>query len=262
MTSLVLSAWPQSWTREQRCTATMLAAGVVLVLFMWLLAVPLAAAPEPIGPAAEQFAEGTRVTVGLTLVSGLLGVAIGLMAAVAKLARFAPVRWAGSFYIWSVRGTPLLVQVLFVFLALPMIVPGLQLSDFNSAALALGFNVGAYNAEAIRAGIQAVPKGQTEASRSLGLSPLQTFRDVVFPQSFKIALPPLVNNIVALLKDSSLAYVIGVVELSNIGNRVQAATFQPVPVFIATASIYLMLTTVLTQISGAIEARLDVEQRH
>ncbi len=262
MTSLVLSAWPDTWTRERRCTATMVAAAVVLVLFMWLVAVPLAWVPEPIGPAAQQFAEGTRVTVQLTLVSGLVGVAFGVLAALGKLSSFGPFRWAASFYIWAIRGTPLLVQVLFVFLALPMMVPSLQLSDFNSAALALAFNVGAYNAEAIRAGIQAIPKGQTEASRSLGLSPLQTFRDVVFPQSFKIALPPLVNNIVALLKDSSLAYVIGVVELSNIGNRVQAATFQPVPVFVATASIYLMLTSVLTQISGAIEARLDVEQRH
>ncbi len=261
MTSLVLSAWPDSWSREQRCTATMVAAAVVLALFMWLLAAPLAAMPEPIGPAAQQFAEGTRVTVELTLVSGLLGVLFGVLAAVGKLSRLAPVRWAASFYIWSIRGTPLLVQVLFVFLALPMIAPGLALSDFNSAALALAFNVGAYNAEAIRSGILAVPKGQTEASRSLGLSPFQTFREVVFPQSFKIALPPLVNNCVALLKDSSLAYVIGVAELSNVGNRVQAATFQPVPVFVATASLYLILTTVLTQISGAIEARLDVEQR-
>jgi polar amino acid transport system permease protein len=106
-----------------------------------------------------------------------------------------------------------------------------------------------------------VPKGQTEAARSLGLSPTQTFLHIVFPQSFKIALPPLVNNVVALLKDSSLAYVIGVVELTNVGNRVQAASFEPVPVFIATACIYLILTTVLTQISGAIEHRLDIEQR-
>ncbi len=262
MTSLVLAAWPRSWSRERRCTATMIAAAIGLLLFMWLLATPLSAAPEPIGPAAQQFAEGTRVTVELTVFSGLLGVICGVLAAVAKLSRFAPLRLLASFYIWSIRGTPLLVQVLFVFLALPMMIPSLQLSDFNSAALALAFNVGAYNAEAIRAGILAVPKGQTEAARSLGLSPLQTFHHVIFPQSFKIALPPLVNNVVALLKDSSLAYVIGVVELSNVGNRVQAATFQPVPVFIATASIYLVLTTMLTQISGAIEARLDVEQRH
>lgn len=253
--------WPSSWTRQQRSTATIVAASVALVLVMWLIATPLSWMPEPIGPAAREFALGTRVTVWLTLVSGVVGIAIGLLAAVAKLAPFPPLRWAASFYIWAVRGTPLLVQVLFVFLALPMIVPGLRLTDFNSAALALAVNAGAYNAEAIRAGILAVPKGQTEAARSLGLSPLQTFRDVVFPQCFKIALPPLVNNLVALLKDSSLAYVIGVVELSNIGNRVHAATFRPVPVFIATAGIYLVLTTVLTQISGAIEARLDVEQR-
>jgi polar amino acid transport system permease protein len=260
--TLSFSVWPAGWTRQQRSTATILAASAALVLFMWLVATPLAWLPEPIGPAAQEFAEGTRVTVLLTLVSGVLGIGIGLLVAVAKLAPFAPLRWAAEAYIWVVRGTPLLVQVLFVFLALPMIVPWLQLSDFASAAAALAVNVGAYNAEAIRAGILAVPKGQTEAARSLGLSPAQTFVHVVAPQSFKIALPPLVNNIVALLKDSSLAYVIGVVELSNVGNRVQAATFQPVPVFMATACIYLMLTSVLTQISGAIEARLDVEQRH
>jgi polar amino acid transport system permease protein len=256
----VLALWPRGWSREQRSTATIVAASIALVIVMWLVAQPLALLPEPIGPAAEEFAEGTRNTVWLTLVAGLTGVAIGILAAVAKLAPFPPVRWIASFYIWAIRGTPLLVQILFVFLALPLIVP-VQLSDFSSAALALAVNVGAYNAEAIRAGIIAIPKGQTEAARSLGLSPLQTFVDVVFPQAFKISLPPLVNNVVALLKDSSLAYVIGVVELSNIGNRVQASTFQPVPVFATTASIYLLLTTVLTQISGAIEARLDIEQR-
>jgi polar amino acid transport system permease protein len=106
-----------------------------------------------------------------------------------------------------------------------------------------------------------VPRGQTEAARSLGLSPLQTFSWVVAPQGFKIALPPLVNNVVALLKDTSLAYGIGVVELSNVGNRLQAATFLPVPTLVTTAAIYLILTTVLTQISGAIEHTLDVEQR-
>jgi polar amino acid transport system permease protein len=259
--SVSLSVWPARWTRQQRSNATMVAASALLVLFMWAVAKPLSLLPEPIGPVADEFAKGTRVTVWLTLVSGLAGVAIGVLAAVAKLAPFPPIRWAADLYVWAVRGTPLLVQVLFVFFALPALVPSLQLSDFNSAALALGVNVGAYNAEAIRAGILAVPKGQAEAARSLGLSPLQTFRDVVFPQAFKVALPPLVNNVVALLKDSSLAYVIGVVELSNVGNRVQAATFEPVPVLTVTATIYLVLTTVLTQISGAIEQRLDVEQR-
>jgi polar amino acid transport system permease protein len=221
----------------------------------------LSLAPEPIGGAAQQFADGALVTLGLTVVAGLLGVLFGLLAALCKMSRLAPLRWWADLYIWVVRGTPLLVQIFFVFFALPELVPGLQLSDFNSAAAALAVNVGAYNAEAIRAGIQAVPRGQSEAARSLGLSPLQTFLSVVAPQGFKIALPPLVNNIVALLKDTSLAYGIGVVELSNVGNRLQAATFLPVPILITTATIYLVLTTVLTQISGAIEHRLDVEAR-
>jgi polar amino acid transport system permease protein len=256
----LLALWPRGWSRERRSTATIVLASCALVLVMWLIAQPLALLPEPIGPVAEEFGEGTRTTVWLTLVSGLAGVAIGVLAAVAKLAPFAPLRWAAAFYVWVIRGTPLLVQVLFVYFALPSIVP-VQLSDFASAALALSVNVGAYNAEAIRAGIIAIPKGQTEAARSLGLSPLRTFVDVVFPQAFKISLPPLVNNVVALLKDSSLAYVIGVVEITNVGGRVQASTFQPVPVFLTTATIYLVLTTVLTQISGSIEARLDIEQR-
>ena len=261
MTGL-LALWPRAWSRERRSAATIAAAGLLLVVLMWSLGRILSLAPEPIGGAAQQFAEGTLVTLELTVVSGLLGVLFGLLAAVSRMSALPPLRWAAGFYIWSIRGTPLLVQIFFTFFALPELVPGLQLSDFNSAAAALAINVGAYNAEAIRSGIQAVAKGQTEAARSLGLSPLQTFVHVVAPQGIKIALPPLVNNVVALLKDTSLAYGIGVVELSNVGNRLQAATFLPVPILVTTAIIYLVLTSVLTQVSGAIEHRLDVEQRH
>ncbi len=252
---------PASWSRQRRSAVAIALAVVGLVVFLWLMAIPLKSMPEPIGSAAQQFADGARVTMALTLVAGAIGLVLGVLAAIGKLSRFALFRWIASFYIWVIRGTPLLVQVLFVFLALPALVPGLQLSDFYSAVVALAFNSGAYNAEAIRGGILAVPRGQTHAAQSLGLNPMQSFRYIVFPQSLRIALPPLVNNIVSLLKDSSLAYVIGVVELSNIGNRIQAATFEPIPVFITVASIYLILTTVLTQISGAIERRLDVEQR-
>lgn len=255
------SIFPTRWSRERRSAVAIMLAVTVLVAFLWLMAIPLSWMPEPIGSAAAQFADGARVTVALTLVSGVIGLILGMLAAVGKLSRFLPLRLVAGFYVWAIRGTPLLVQVLFVFLALPALVPGLQLSDFYSAVVALAFNSGAYNAEAIRAGILAVPKGQRHAAHSLGLNPLQAFRYVIFPQSLRIALPPLVNNIVSLLKDSSLAYVIGVVELSNIGNRIQAATFEPIPVFITVASIYLVLTTVLTQISGAIERRLDLEQR-
>ena len=253
--------WPAHWGRQQRSTATMAAAALVLVLMLWLMAIPLSWAPEPIGNNAQLFAEGTRITVLLTAVAAVAGVLMGVLAALGKTSRAAPLRWIASAYIWVIRGTPLLVQVLFVYFALPVLIPALQLSDFTSACVALSLNVGAYNAEAIRAGLLAVPKGQVEAARSLGLSPWFTFIDVTFPQAFKISLPPLVNNIVALLKDSSLAYAIGVVELTNVGNRIQAATFQPLPILLTSASIYLLLTTVLTQISNAVERRFDVEGR-
>ncbi len=253
------SVWPRSWSRQQRSSATMIASALMMLLVLWLLAVPLSYLPEPIGSNAAFFAEGTRITVLLTVVAGLAGIVLGVLAALGKLSAVPPLRWLASGYIWVMRGTPLLVQVLFIFFALPVMVPMLQMNDFTSACVALGFNVGAYNAEAIRAGLLAVPKGQLEAARALGMSRWHTFIDITFPQAFKISLPPLVNNIVALLKDSSLAYSIGVVELTNVGNRIQAATFEPVPILATTATIYLLLTTVMTRFSDAVEHRYDIE---
>lgn len=257
----LFAKWPAGWSRQGRSTLAIALGVALLMLVLSFIDVPLAHLPEPIGSSAEQFAEGSRTTVMLTLVSGVFGLVLGVLGALGRLSRVAPVRWLASFYIWVIRGTPLLVQVLFVFLALPELAPWLKLSDFSSACVALAFNAGAYNAEAIRAGLLAVPKGQTEAARSLGLSKWYTFRDVVFPQAFKISLPALVNNFIALLKDSSLAYAIGVVELTNVANRIQSATFQPIPALVTAAVIYLVLTTVLTQISTAVEHRMDVEDR-
>lgn len=258
---IALPSWPQSWSRQQRSSATIALASVTLLLLLWLMATPLALAPEPIGNNAQAFADGSRVTVELTFIAGITGIFIGVLAALGRTSRVVPLRWIASLYIWIMRGTPLLVQILFVCFALPTLVPWLRFDEFTSACVALAFNVGAYNAEAIRAGLLAVPKGQIEASRSLGMSSWYTFLDITFPQAFKVALPPLVNNTVALLKDSSLAYAIGVVELTNVGNRIQAATFQPLPTLITTALVYLTLTTVMTQISDAVERRYDVEGR-
>jgi polar amino acid transport system permease protein len=221
------------------------------------------------------------MTVELTIVAGLVGVVLGLLAALGKGSRVLPLRWIAGFYIWAIRGTPLLVQIFFVYFALPVLAKTIsdewllgvsptasewlislsRMSEFTAAVLALSLNVGAYNAEAFRAGLEAVHKGQFEAARSLGLSKWYTLLDVSFPQAFKVALPPLVNNIVALLKDSSLAYSIGVVELTNVGARVQSSTFQPVPILITTAILYLVMTTLLTQITNGIEHRFDIEGR-
>jgi polar amino acid transport system permease protein len=259
LASRFLSIWPAHWSRQRKSSATMLASALLMIAILWLITIPLARAPEPIGNNAELFAQGTRVTVMLTLVSGLAGVVLGLLAALGKTSRLPPLRWIASFYIWVMRGTPLLVQVLAVYFALPELHPVLRLEEFTAACVALALNVGAYNAEAIRSGLQAVPKGQIEAAKALGLSKWHTFIDITFPQAFKIALPPLVNNVVALLKDSSLAFTIGVVELTNAGSQVKSTSFQAVPVFIATAVIYLVLTTVMTQFSDAVERRFDIE---
>ena len=258
---MLTAFWPQRWSRQQRSNATLVSAVILMVLVLALLGQLLSFLPEPIGPNAQAFSDGARTTLWLTLVSGSVGLVLGTGAALARTARWAAVRWVASFYIWVIRGTPLLVQILFVYFALPVLVPGLNLPDFAAAVVALGLNVGAYNAEAIRAGLLAVPRGQTEAAKALGLGRVHVFLDVVFPQAFKISLPPLVSNFVALLKDSSLAYAIGVVELTNVGNRIQSATFQPIATLSTVAVTYLLLTTLVTQISNAVEYRFDVEGR-
>ena len=259
---MLTAIWPQRWSRQQRSNATLVSAVILMVLVLALLGKLLSFLPDPIGPNAQAFSDGARTTLWLTLISGSVGLVLGTGAALARTARWAAVRWAARFYIWVIRGTPLLVQILFVYFALPVLVPGLNLPDFAAAVLALGLNVGAYNAEAIRAGLLAVPRGQTEAARALGLGRMHVFLDVVFPQAFKISLPPLVSNFVALLKDSSLAYAIGVVELTNVGNRIQSATFQPIATLSTVAITYLLLTTLVTQLSNAVEYRFDVEGRN
>ncbi|AVP56665.1 amino acid ABC transporter permease [Pulveribacter suum] len=258
---MLVALWPSRWSRTQRSNATLVAALVLMALVLSLLGWLLSFFPEPIGSNAGLFAEGAITTLELTLVAGVAGLMLGTGAALARTSRLAWLRWIASLYIWAIRGTPLLVQILFVYFALPALVPWLNLPDFAAACVALGLNVGAYNAEAIRAGLLAVPRGQTEAARALGLPRSHVFFDVVFPQAFKIALPPLVSNFVALLKDSSLAYAIGVVELTNVGNRIQSATFQPVATLTTVAITYLILTTLVTQVTHGIEHRFDVEGR-
>jgi len=250
-----------NWTKRNPGW-TMFGAMVGLLVFLWGLAIPLSSAPEPIGPAAEQFAEGAQVTVWLTLIAGSAGVVLGVLGGLGKLSKILPIRWLCDFYVWLIRGTPLLLQILFVWLVVPTFMPaGIELSDFACAAIALSLNIGAYNTECVRAGILAVPHGQIEAARALGLSPFETFMDITLPQSMRVALPALANNLASLVKDSSLAYAISVVELTMVGYRVQAESYQPIPVFLTIATIYLILTTAFTTLTSALEAQLDVGQK-
>jgi len=246
------------WANERLdgdlCTMVASVAGLVIVLF--LLPVPLSLFPAPIGPAAVLFGRGAKATLLLTCAAGSIGLILGTLAALGRFSPYFMVRRLVAAYVWVIRGTPLVVQILFVYFAMPSITPVLQLSGYWSAVLALSLNIGAYNSEVIRAGILAVPLGQTEAAQSMGMRPIATYMLVVLPQAVRICLPSLVNNVVALLKDSSLAYVIGVVELTLVGSRIQAESFRPVPVFITVACIYLTLTTFLIIFSNALERRM------
>lgn len=270
MTTIPRIGWPAHWSRERRSQASIVVAAIALVLALWVAASLLALAPEPIGNNAELFAQGVVMTVQLTVVAGLVGMILGLLAGLGKVSRIPPLRWLCTFYIWIFRGTPLLVQIFFVYFALPKLAQSTgsewlvefsRMTEFSAAVLALSLNVGAYNAEAFRAGLLAVPKGQFEAARSIGLGRWHTLVDITFPQAFKVALPPLVSNVVALLKDTSLAYNIGVLELVNAGQRVQSRTFDPVPILITTALLYLIMTTLLTKITNGVERFYDYEGR-
>jgi polar amino acid transport system permease protein len=223
--------------------------------------------PERAASAGRAMAEGAEITLKLTLISGLAGLVIGVLTGMFRLSSRALVRLPATFYIWVTRGTPLLVQILFAYNALPLLLQPLwpeaqqALTPYWAAFIALSFNVGAYNAEVVRAGIQAIPKGQWEAAWSLGLSPADVMRFIILPQALRIVVPPLVNNVVALLKDSSLASVITLTELALSGQRIISATFRPVEVYLAVAAIYLLLTTVLTQFTNRLEERLKVAGR-
>ena len=234
-------------------------------LLFLLITLVLRQIPEPIGPRADLFVQGAQMTLQLTLVSGLIGLLVGIVVGIMRTSSLWIARAPAGLFIWLIRGTPLLVQILFVYNALPPLLTAIglkvELNEFWSAVIALALNVGAYNAEVIRAGILAVPRGQVEAARSLGLSGVQTMRTVVLPQALRIVVPPLVNNIVALLKDSSLASTISLLELTLAGSRVSSETFQPVPVLTTIAAVYLALTTVMTLFTDQLERRVKIATR-
>ena len=229
---------------------------LVFKAFIWALSLGLPLCPEPVGTRSELFVEGANQTLHLTLFSGVLGLVIGLILGIGKLQNQVLIRLFSSVLIGLVRGTPLLVQIFFVYFALPALIPGLRLNEFFAAGVALAFNVGAYNAEVIRSGIIAIPRGQLDAAFSLGLSKWQTMRWVILPQGIKIVIPPLLNNLVSLLKDSSLASSIGLLELSLAGNRITSETFLPVPVLVTVSFIYLIQTLILSFVTQILARRL------
>jgi polar amino acid transport system permease protein len=199
-----------------------------------------------------------RNTLIITAGSFGLGLVLGLLVAVMRLSPIRLYRWTAAVYIEVFRGIPALVSLIIVGFVVPMTL-GIRFPNLLvTASVALGIVGAAYMAETIRAGIEAVPKGQVEAARSLGMSPGRTMWSIVLPQAFRIVVPPLTNELVLLLKDSSLVFVLGLTladrELTSFGREAVSRTFNGTPIIVA-AAIYLALTIPLTRIAAQLEKR-------
>jgi len=198
--------------------------------------------------------KGAWFTVEVSTGAILVAILVGIVMGVAKTSRHQFLRFPAAWYVETFRNTPLLIQIFFIYFGLPQI--GLKLSPFMSGFAALVLYTGAYNTEVVRAGLEAIPKGQIEAARSLGFTEIQTIRYVIVPQAFRISLPALSNNFIALLKNSSLVSVIGMVELTFIGNELTAWTFRAFEVYGAITVLYLALVFSLSWILAIIERRI------
>lgn len=199
----------------------------------------------------DVFLRGIRTTVSLTLVSYLLAFVIGMVVAAFRVSPVPPLRMAGSFYVGTVRNTPLAVLMILFFFALPDV--GIIYSAYVSAVIVLSAYTGSFIAETIRSGVNSVAKGQAEAARALGLTYPQVLRVVVLPQALRAVIAPLGSIFIALIKNSALANLISVQDLSGVAERLINDTAQPIPLFLAAAAAYLILTIP----SGLVLSRLE-----
>ncbi len=189
----------------------------------------------------------------LTVATIIVSWISGLAAALAHGSKYRAARAVSAFYIWFIRGTPTLIQIFIIYFGMPQL--GIRLSPFTAGVIALGINSGAYVAEIIRSGLSAIPRGQTESALALGFAPTETMKSIILPQVFRIILPPITNEAISTLKNTSLLSTITVVELTLYAQTLIATTFRPFEFYIAVALIYLALTTILTQLAAWLERR-------
>lgn len=200
--------------------------------------------------------KGAAVTLeiaSLSVIVGLLGgVFVGVLNSHKIHFRF--LSYLLHTFVWAIRGTPLFVQLLIVYYALPEIL-GISFSPFTAGVITLGINSTAYISEIVRGGIDAIPDGQWEASYVLGLRPSQTLRYVILPQMFRIILPSLTNELTTLIKETSILMVIGVAELTKVSKDIVTRELDPMTIYLAAAFLYLVMTTVVALLAQAIEKR-------
>jgi polar amino acid transport system permease protein len=202
---------------------------------------------------------GVTVTLVVSIASISLAIMLAALGALGRLSRNPIANGIASFYVSLVRGTPLLLQILFIYLALPQV--GLVLPELACGIIALGFNYGAYMTEVFRAGIQAVPHGQTEAAQSLGMTGRTTFVRIIVPQAFRIVIPAIGNDFIAMLKDSSLVSIVGVQEILWRAQTIGRPTFQSMQTLIIAAMVYWVMTIVFSYFQGRLERRMAAGDR-
>jgi polar amino acid transport system permease protein len=201
---------------------------------------------------------GARVTIGLTVAAEAAGLVLGLFLAIGKMSRIKVINKVSSAYIFFFRGTPLLMQLFFVYYALPEIVPALNIHNrFIAAFIAFTLNTAAYLAEAIRAALQSVDKGQYEAGRALGMTYAQTMRLVVVPQSIRTMIPGVGNEFIMVLKDASLVSIIALVDITMATRNIENSTSSAL-VYIPAMILYLIITAVFSAIFRKIEEKAAV----
>lgn len=198
---------------------------------------------------------GLTMTIPLTVISFSFAMVIAVIAALIQFAHVRVLTPLMRFYIWVVRGTPLLVQLFVVFYGLPGV--GILLDPFPAAVLVFSINEGAYCAETMRAALESVPYGQIEAGYCVGMNYVQIMRRIVLPQALRTAFPPLSNSLIAMVKDTSLAANITVMEMFMATQRIVARTYEPLALYVEVGLIYLLFSTALTWVQRAGEKRLS-----
>ena len=191
---------------------------------------------------------GLEVTIPLTMISFFLALIIATVTALIQIARIPVLKTIARFYIWVIRGTPLLVQLFVIFYGLPSL--GILIDPFPAAVIVFSINEGAYSAETIRAAILAVPRGQLEAGECVGMSWMETMRRIILPQAFRIAFPTLFNSVIGMVKDTSLAANITVTEMFMSTQRIVARTYEPLVLYLEVGLIYLIMCTILTKVQA------------
>jgi len=199
--------------------------------------------------------KGALITFEISIIGALLGIIVGFILILMRMSPLRPIKYLAEIYISIFRGTPLLLQIFFIYYALPGLL-GIDLPPFIAGVLALSLNSGAFVTEVLRGGISAVPRGQSEGARALGLKRRVIWGRIILPQVFIMILPPLTNELTMLVKASPLLSVITVVELTRTAQQIMILTYRPVEVILAAATLYFVICFMLTRLTHRLKGRV------